>query len=122
MPNGAQVVSRELEAFEVGEEVVKLGRSTGETLGRVNPAESYVHFPDTSYEQFSRELVVAGTARRFSETGDSGSFVISPLSKELIGIVWGGLTTREATFVTPIESVKQDILEITGCKARLLGE
>ena len=68
------------------------------------------------------KLVVVGTARCFSETGDSGSFVISQLLKELIGIAWGSLNTREAAFVTPIESVKQDVLEITGHKARLLEE
>lgn len=62
MPNGALVVSREFEAFEVEEEVVKLGQSTGETSGRVNPIESCVHFPGTPCKQFSRKLVVVGTA------------------------------------------------------------
>lgn len=35
MPDGTSVMSREFEASEVGEDVVKLGRSTGQTLGRV---------------------------------------------------------------------------------------
>ena len=121
MPDGTSVMSREFEASEVGEDVVKLGRSTGQTLGRVNPTESYIHFLGTSYEQFSQEMVIVGTVENFSETGDSGSFVVSRMLKELIGILWGGLTSREATFVTPMEAVRQDIVDITGYKARLLG-
>lgn len=114
-------MSREFEASEVGEDVVKLGRSTGQTLGRVNPTESYIHFPGTSYGQFSQEMVIVGTVENFSERGDSGSFVVSRMLKELIGILWGGLTSREATFVTPMEAIRQDIVEITGYKAGLLG-
>lgn len=65
-------------------------------------------------------MVIIGTVENFSETGDSGSFVVSRMLKELIGILWGGLTSREATFVTPMEAVRQDIVEITGYKSRLL--
>ncbi len=121
MPDGTSVMSRKFEASEVGEDVVKLGRSTGQTLGKVNPTESYIHFQGTSYEQFSQEMVIVGTAENFSERGDSGSFVISKMLNQLIGILWGGLTSRKATFVTCMEAVRKDIVEITGYETRLLG-
>ena len=57
-----------------------------------------------------------GTEENSSEKGGSGSFVVSTLLKELVGVLLGGLTSREATFVTPIEAVKEDIFEITGTK------
>lgn len=121
MPDGTSVMSREFEASEVGEDVVKFGRSTGQTLGKVNPTESYIHFQGTSYEHSSQEMVIVGSAENFSERGDSGSFVISETLNELIGILWGGLTSREATFVTSMEAIRKDIVEITGYETRLLG-
>ena len=39
-------------------------------------------------------LVVVGIVGRLSDLVDSDSFVSSTLLKELIGIMWGGLTSR----------------------------
>jgi hypothetical protein len=106
----------------LGKQVIKLGRTTGETRGIINPADSYIHFPGTSYEQFSKEMVVVGTDNTFSAEGDSGSFVVLGRTGELVGILWGGLTTREATFVTPMDAITTDIQKLTGFETRLVGE
>ncbi len=126
--DGTIVISEEAqEAGEagkalLGKQVIKLGRTTGETRGIINPTESYIHFPGTSYDQFSRETVVIGKDNTFSVEGDSGSFVVLGQTGELVGILWGALTTREATFVTPMNAITTDIRKLTGFETRLVGE
>ena len=60
-------------------------------------------------------------ASGFSEAGDSGAWVIDEGSGELIGMLWGGLTSREGAFVTPIKVIMEDIASSLGYKVQLLG-
>lgn len=110
------------EASESIGQFVKYGRSTGKTRGVLSPCMSFVRFPDSGYALSSTEMVIMSTgSSSFSEAGDSGAWVFEDGSAELVGMIWGGLTTREGSFVTPIKVILDDIASSLGCQVKLLG-
>lgn len=44
----------------------------------------------------------------FSDRGDSGAWVLSR-NRDLIGMLWGGFTSRDGGFMTPIKAITDDI-------------
>ena len=100
----------------------KHGRSTATTSGRRNASDSYVRFENTEQALKSTEMIVVSDnlALGFTEPGDYGAWVIDDVGN-LIGMAWGGFTSREGTFVTPIEALADDILGKTGLRMRLPG-
>ena len=109
------------EALESGEQFIKYGRSTGKTKGVISPCMSFVRFPDTDYALASTEMVVMSRgSSSFSEAGDTGAWVLEDESADLVGMLWGGLTSREGTFVTPIKVILDDIASSLGCTVELL--
>lgn len=105
--------------FAVGRIVEKVGRTTGSTLGIINLPESYLNHAGTPHEQWTMEQVVVGMEDVFSAYGDSGALVIDRRMGVAMGMIWGGVTSREATFVTPIKDIIDDIFLITGLSASL---
>lgn len=118
LPNSSELVRGPSRELKVGERVQKYGKTTGQTLGIVNPSESYIRFDDARQRITSKEIVVVGIDKNFSESGDSGSFVLT-IQEELMGIVWGRFKHREGSFVTPIKAIAEDIYGMTGYRVRL---
>ena len=56
------------------------------------------------------------TARRFSEKGDAGSWILNE-SGLLVGLLWGG--TQSVSYFTPIQLVIDDIEARTGMKVEV---
>lgn len=92
--------------------VLKRGKKTGLTVGRVNNVDSFVriYWNDGTVDT-SMELPVFGYDSRtkqtkpFSEPGDSGSVVVDGKGR-VIGMIIGGVgftTTSDVTYVTPAE-------------------
>ena len=102
-----------------GSRVRKFGRTTGCTEGYINPVDSFVRFKGTALDMVSQEKMICGTAgKAFTSAGDSGAWVIDRLGG-LIGMVWGGFTSHEGTFLTPMNLITEDITEQTGYSVRL---
>ena len=108
--------------------MIKCGRTTGWTEGLINGIDEY-HFddrgnpnPDGTYPRAvsHNPLVLSQSRSPFAEKGDSGAFVLNELGK-LVGIVIGGSSVGDHSFMTSINDIFDDIIRITGAKAvRLL--
>ncbi len=106
--------------------VVKYGRTSGWTAGRMNELRS-----DCVRERGSlptTELCVAGILEPFSKCGDSGAPVMDGRGR-LIGILTGGgwSTGEDLTYVTPIDWLVEDIetslkVTVTLCSSRDTAE
>ncbi len=87
---------------ELSAEVVKSGRTTGLTRGEIGVVEATI---DVLYGlkrvRFVGQCVV--TTPKFSAGGDSGSVVLYPESKKVVGLLFAG--SEEATVFTPIGTV-----------------
>ena len=104
--------------------LIKCGRTTGWTEGLINSIDQY-HFDDCanpnldgSYPRAVSQnpLVLSRSRSPFAEKGDSGAFVLNELGK-LVGIVIGGSTTGDHSFMTLIDDIFEDIIHLTGAKA-----
>ena len=122
IPESSSTVTSSVEVTELDSKISKHGRTTELTQGRVNPAESYVRFEGTQFETISMETLVVSSSRMvpFSAEGDSGSWVLDNAGS-LVGMLWGGFTSREGTFVTPITAITENIARQTGYSVRLPG-
>lgn len=89
-------------APELLAEVVKSGRTTGLTRGKIGVVEATI---DVLYGlervRFVGQCVVVTSG--FSAGGDSGSAVLYPESKKMVGLLFAG--SEEATVFTPIDTV-----------------
>lgn len=99
--------------------VVKSGRSTGFTRGYVNVIKGVriAHVRNArgpgsrSIETF--ELQVTGKDQMdFGVPGDSGSF-ITDLNGKVIGMLLGGTERANASYVTPLVDIFEDIKRVT---------
>ena len=98
-----------------GEPVVKVGRTTGLTKGRIVVIGAAVNVnygaPSTGSGQgftalFTDQLEIMSTeAKPFSRGGDSGSAILSEDGKAVLGLLFAGDDTT--TFANPIDLVQQ---------------
>ncbi|MCJ1408691.1 hypothetical protein MMC19_002766 [Ptychographa xylographoides] len=97
-----------------GGKVRKFGRTTDITEGYINPVDSFIRFKGTAFEMVSKEKMIYGIAGKpFTLAGDSGAWVVDVFGG-LIGMVWGGFTSHEGSFLTPISLITEDITKQTG--------
>ena len=102
-----------------GGKVRKFGRTTDITEGYINPVDSFIRFKGTAFEMVSKEKMIYGIAGKpFTLAGDSGAWVVDVFGG-LIGMVWGGFTSHEGSFLTPISLITEDITKQTGYSVRL---
>ena len=114
LPDSTYSVRYLTDKLELYDTLRKLGHSTERTGGRINSVESYIRFKVTSFETSSIEAVVlASGLDTFIRAGNSGAWVVDGTGP-LFGMLWGGLTGREGTFVTPINAISDDITQQTG--------
>lgn len=86
--------------------------STNVTEGVVNSVPSYVRFKETEHEvPYTIEWAVIPTAKykSFSETGDSGAWVVDRLGNELLGMILGRNSGLGVAYVTPIAEIVRHI-------------
>ena len=85
--------------------VVKNGKTTGVTIGRVTGIESVIReYGEYGLKRTSREVAVYPYSHKdgaFSAPGDSGSIVVDGEGR-LVGLLTGGSGTTESTDVTYI--------------------
>jgi hypothetical protein len=98
--------------------VVKNGRTTGTTVGRMSSLKSLVrYYKFINVEFTSRELTVVpydGVCGPFSDAGDSGS-IIADRSGRIVALLTGGGGTTDATdvtFATPYCALENRIKEV----------
>jgi hypothetical protein len=89
--------------------VKKIGRTTGETQGRLlgfslRPVSiSYKSERFSSLVYFRNVWAIEGISQPFSGPGDSGSLVVSDDGSEALGLVFGG--NENVSLMVPIEPV-----------------
>ncbi|MGF1632272.1 MAG: trypsin-like peptidase domain-containing protein [Phycisphaerae bacterium] len=97
---------------QLGEEVTKVGRSTGTTRGRVSTIELDNLFVDYDLGRlrFDRQIEIESLdARGFSEGGDSGAVVLNR-QREAVGLLFAGSETGGGhggglTYANPLDLV-----------------
>ncbi|PGH00906.1 hypothetical protein AJ79_08061 [Helicocarpus griseus UAMH5409] len=106
---------REIASFTMGDVVVKRGRSTGATWGRVNRLQRNINWDELGIQ--SDEWEIVADRFEFASPGDSGS-IVTNVRLELIGLVFavdqpcgGGL---RAAFFTPFNSIQEDVRRLSG--------
>jgi len=108
----------EMQELELGQQVMKVGRTTNVTYGYVSHIESECKLPGNPTT--STEFAITGLkGTLFSDKGDSGAFVLNEFG-QLVGMIVGGGILGE-TFVTPIQEVTADIMEMTGYSVHMLN-
>lgn len=114
-------------ALEMGNRVVKNGRSTGCTEGSVSM--TYAHTKTAERSPPTREFsVLSGSQGNFSESGESGAPVIDE-GNRVVGMLLGSLRgepvlvegheqvdSLHVSFVTPIEFIIRRIESVMGMK------
>ncbi|EEP81066.1 predicted protein [Uncinocarpus reesii 1704] len=101
------------------DDLYKVGRSTRFTAGRYNGIKS-AHVATKINEHGEQETkvtmehAIVGISGRFSNPGDSGSFVFTRYG-EVIGMIFGGHTQGPISYMTHISDLFDDIKAITGC-------
>lgn len=95
-------------------EVVKVGRTTGLTRGRVTMVALDgldVDMGDSGVPQYARfydQVEIIGIRRPFSDAGDSGSLIVDARSQKAVALLFaGGLDTagRSSTYANPLDRV-----------------
>jgi hypothetical protein len=108
-----------VKAAVVGTDVVKVGRVTGRTAGKVMTVDGTANILNTDgiTRRFTGQIFVQGTDKRFSEEGDSGAVIVNP-RREIIGLLFAGEDPRDMpgkppgallTFVNHIEDVLTEL-------------
>jgi hypothetical protein len=88
--------------------VIKNGTSTGITIGRASGMMSFVreYFPSGKHETFIQLAIYPYDQKdgAFSAPGDSGSIIVDPNTRRIVGLLTGGAGNTEdtdVTYVTP---------------------
>ncbi len=100
---GAPLGSYDLTAANIGETVIKSGRTTGTTIGRI--AYLYADADDKT-----DQIIIADINTAFSDHGDSGSVVLmeeGTYRHYVIGLLWGGALNY--TILSPIHDVCEEL-------------
>ena len=89
--------------------VMKTGRTTGHTRGRIFDifADANVPYEDKDGNEFiatfSNQILIVGTPGSFSTNGDSGSLIVDRTTKRATGLLFAGSSTH--TIANRIEDV-----------------
>lgn len=97
------------------EQVEKVGRTTGHTIGRITAVEVDgvgVQYDEGVVHTFDDQIEVEGLRGSFSEGGDSGSVIWRSSDRAPLGLLFAGSTTGGAagggvTFANPLATVLQ---------------
>lgn len=93
-----------------GSWVVKNGKSTGVTSGKVNRLTRLVQWEN---QQESEEVDVVGLTKNFAQAGDSGSFVVDE-DGNLVGLLIATDLITSCGLVTPMKELLADVKAMTG--------
>ncbi|KIM35635.1 hypothetical protein M413DRAFT_32388 [Hebeloma cylindrosporum] len=96
--------------------VIKNGKTTGPTIGRLSSMESFVrtYHPESGIKQTSIEIGVyaySNEARAFSAPGDSGSIVVDSKGR-IVGMIVagaGGDRGTDVTYLTPYWWIEEEM-------------
>ena len=109
-----------LKEVETGTAVQKVGQMTGHTRGYLNGIDASRRvkpcLDNNNNPLVSKEATIIPTGRdspRFSDSGDSGSLVLSNKA-EMVGMVFGGSAEGEVSLYTPVVPLMEDIKKKTG--------
>lgn len=100
---GAPLGSYDLTAANIGETVIKSGRTTGTTIGRI----AYLY---ADADEKRDQIIIADINTPFSDHGDSGSVVLmeeGAYRHYVIGLLWGGALNY--TILSPIHDVCEEL-------------
>lgn len=103
--------------LDAGTEVVKLGRTTGLTRGRVTAFEldNVVVRYGIGDLRFDNQIEIEGKGQKpFSEGGDSGSLIVEANARLAVGLLFaggdvGGSNGKGLTYANPIQSVLDEL-------------
>ncbi len=101
--------------LRLGDEAMKIGRSTGFTVGTFSYIKSVCRIPGLNCE--TSEWCFVGDGGHFADRGDSGSFVLRQ-DGALGGLLFSGSSEGHA-YVTPIQDVIEDIEQRLECTVKL---
>ncbi len=107
-----QLAGQRMSELDIGDEVWKLGRTTGKREGRVTAVELdgvAVEY-DTGIFSFDNQIEIEGSGTRsFSDSGDSGSIIVDAELQAaallFAGSDHGGRNGKGVTFANPIATV-----------------
>lgn len=100
-------------------ELYKAGRTTRFTSGSYGNLKSvFFHRKmeedkEIQWETFEHNITGPPTGEWFSESGDSGAFIVDKGSK-VVGLLFGGAERNNVTYFTHIDDVFDDIKMVTG--------
>lgn len=100
---GAPLAPYLLTLTDLGQTVVKSGRTTGVTIGRI----AYLH---ADADEKRDQIIIADIEGIFSAQGDSGSIVLmesGAMRHHVVGLLWGGAEIY--TILCPIEAVMEEL-------------
>ena len=100
-------------SFANAQIVLKVGRSSGVTIGEVNSLKSGIPWQDGRWSTEVDILHLDYPDTLFAGLGDSGSMVLS-LQKEWLGMIIGSDIYAGSAFVTPAKGLIDDIKAMTG--------
>lgn len=92
-----------LTAANLGETVIKSGRTTGVTVGRI----AYLY---ADADEKRNQIIIADIDTAFSDHGDSGSIVLMENGAQrhrVVGLLWGGAEIY--TVLSPIQAVLEEM-------------
>ena len=111
IPDGTKVRSHA--EVSMGDWVVKQGRTTGTTTGRVSKMRRFVPWPEHGIH--SSEIEIFGETEDFALSADSGSMV-TDINGALVGILFGNETrvlNFNVGFITPFKDLVDDVKHYT---------
>lgn len=100
---GAPLGSYELTMDNIGDLVIKSGRTTGTTIGKI----AYLY---ADADEKRNQIIIADVNTAFSDHGDSGSVVLMQEGEyrhHVIGLLWGGALNY--TILSPIFAVCDEL-------------
>lgn len=106
---GLGKLGRQVVLPKLGMEVVKTGRTTGATLGKIVGlnASSVVGYGGGS-ARYVGQIVIESPSGLFSDAGDSGSFILEKGTNNLVGLLFAGGGNRT------IANVAKEVLDYFG--------
>jgi hypothetical protein len=111
--NGYGRPSARTDEATLGMKVQKYGRTTSLTHGTVTGINANVKIRySRGIATFLDQVIITGTNGDFSNSGDSGSLIVTENSRNPVGLLFAGSTTR--TIGNPIDAVLSELGEELG--------
>ena len=110
----------------LGQDVFKVGRTTGLTVGKVTNITTHTRIerqPNSAHATpirttFEHYTIRAKYTGPFNKAGDSGSWIFDE-NGDLLGLLWGGCVKSSDCYFTPIQYIIADIEQYTGKKVEM---